>query len=143
MYRILTLALVLMIGSVALAQSGPRRTQSPQQQRATNTETGGEGTQGRLSTNTDGNNQYTGSGSCDCTGGTKVSYEDCDNAGQNIWVNGTYDPTGSQQGKACADAACAAAGQGSCSLAGLVMHTSGEVDLTGREVQQHQERAVR
>lgn len=146
MYRIvslLILASVLLIGSAALAQDTARRATQTQRATSTDTNTSGSGVQGRLSNNTDGQNHYTGSGSCDCTGGSNVPYSGCDNAGQAIWVDGTYDPTGSQQGKACADAACAAAGQGSCNLASLVMGTSGGTDLTGREIQSVQERVVR
>lgn len=81
-------------------------------------------TEGRLVNGTNGGNStYTGSGSCTCTGGTTVPYSGCANAGMTIWTGGTYAGSGSAVGKGCADAACAAAGQGSCNLAGLVQNT--------------------
>lgn len=81
-------------------------------------------TEGRLVNGTNGaNSTYTGSGSCTCTGGNTVPYSGCANAGMAIWTGGTYAGSGSAVGKGCADAACAAAGQGSCNLAGLVQTT--------------------
>ena len=136
---------VLIAGSVALAQSADRAERAEQAEQAESrvTTPTTPTTQGRLSNNTNGNNQYTGSGSCDCTGGGTATYEGCDNAGVDIWVNGVYDPTGSTIAKGCADDACAAAGAGSCNLAGLVAHTTGGDELEFEERQEVQERVQR
>jgi hypothetical protein len=145
MNRIITFFLVLsvlLVGSVALAQSADRAERAEEAASRVTTPTTPTN-QGKLTNNTNGNNQYTGSGSCDCSGGGNQPYSGCGNAGVDIWVGGVYDTTGSTMAKSCADAACAAAGAGSCNLAGLVVETTGGGELELHEVQEVQERVER
>lgn len=77
-----------------------------------------------------GGGAYTGKGKCTCSGGGVESYSGCGNAGVDVFSGGTYSGSGSAMGKACADAACAAAGAGSCNLVGLVQGTTdGRTDV--------------
>lgn len=66
---------------------------------------------------------YTGSGSCNCSGGGSATYSGCKNAGMSVFTDGVWTGEGSAMGRACADAACAAAGKGSCDLESIVQDT--------------------